>query len=131
MALTNTLPIVGSHYGPQRGSPSKTLISVLAIGTPLFLMAEPENQFDPYAVAVYLSSSELTPAMQDALPEPLADFGFTLEQILAGDSWHLGYVPKGMARKVQPLIGSAPFPVTFSLSSGGAPHVRSEEPFEI
>lgn len=130
---TNTLPIVGSFYGPQRGSPSPALVNCLAIGTPLFLIAEPDNPADPNAIAVYVESENLTPQMQNYLEENLGAFGFTLEQILAQDAWHLGYIPKQMAAKLteQGFLGSAPYPVTFSTGTNGGPRVRSTEPFNV
>ena len=129
MPSTNTMPIVGAFYRP----PAKVLLSVLAIGTPLQLMAEPENEYDSNAVAVWLDTNELTQAMQDELEtsEALASCGFSLAQILEQEQWHLGYIPKEMAAKIQSSLGSAPYPVTFSTSANGAPRVRSEQPFEI
>lgn len=130
---TNTLPIVGSFYGPQRGSPSKALIAALSVGTPLFLIAEPENPADPNAVAVYVESAQIPVAGHPLLEEALPEFGFTVEQILDQDAWHLGYVPKEMAAKLkaQGVVGDEPFPVTFSTSANGAPRVRAVEPFDV
>lgn len=120
----STYPIVGAFYRP----PAKALIDVLPIGTPLSLIAEPENAFDPFAVAVWLYSRDIPsgPA-QETLRGTLPAFGIDLETVLAQDAWHLGYVPKEMAKALresdtvpvdQPIEGS------FSLSSGGAPRVR-------
>lgn len=130
---TNTLPIVGSFYGPQRGSPSKTLIEVLAIGTPLLLIAEPDNPADSNAIAVYVESKHFSDAAKLTLAETLPNSGFSLDQILAQDAWHLGYVPKNMAATLtaQGALGAEPYPVTFALSSSGAPRVRSEYPFDV
>ena len=44
----NTFPIVGAYYHP----PAKALIDALAVDTPLLLIAEPDNAYDPNAIAV-------------------------------------------------------------------------------
>ena len=126
---TNTLPIVGAFFRP----PAKALIEVLAIGTPLFLIAEPDNPYDSNAIAVFLESANIPISAHPILEETLPPFGFSIEQILSQDAWHLGYVPKEMAAKItaQGILGSDPYPVTFSTSANGGPRVRSTEPFDV
>jgi len=127
---TNTLPIVGAFYRP----PAKALLDALPIGTPLYLLAEPDNQYDPNAVAVYLRSSDIPPQSQDKLMETLPPFGFDLETILLQDSWHLGYIPKEMAkvlRETGQILDEAPIDVSFSTSASGAPRIRRDQPFDI
>ena len=124
---TNTLPIVGMFYRP----PAKVLIENLAIGTPLFLLAEPDNQFDPNAVAVYLESHNIPEAAHASLEEALPAFGFSLDAVLGQDQWHLGYIPKDFAaqlRQTETVIPNLPVDVTFSTSANGSPRVRFTEP---
>ena len=122
----NTFPIVGAFYRP----PAKALIEALAVGTPLMLLAEPENEFDKNAVAVWLKSSDIPEASKEKLEESLPPFGFDMEKITAQDSWHLGYIPKEMAAMLRSsgAVGTEePVNVTFSTSTTGAPRVRFEE----
>ena len=129
MTTTNTLPIVGAFYRP----PAKALIEILPIGTPLFLIAEPDNPYDPNAIAVFLESANIPDAAQATLEETLPPFGFSVEQVLSQPAWHLGYLPKEMAAKITTagIIGTDPFEVTFSTSANGAPRIRSTEPFDV
>jgi hypothetical protein len=122
---TNTLPIVGAFYRP----PAKALIEALSIGTPLQLIAEPDNQYDPNAIAVYLCTTDIPDNAYDKLEEILPPYGYSLEQVMNEEYWHLGYVPKELAAKLVGTLGPEPMSVTFSLSSNGAPRVRREEPF--
>lgn len=127
----STLPIVGSHFGPQRGSPSKALIAALAVGTPLHLMAEPENPVDINAVAVYVNSTDIPTEAYPMLEEELPNYGFALETIMEGDEWHLGYIPKDFARQLretETVNVATPYDVTFGLAANGAARVRFEEP---
>ena len=127
---TNTLPIVGAYFRP----PAKVLIEVLSIGTPLELIAEPDNIYDPNAIAVWLNSSHIPPEAYSRLEELLPPFGYSLEDVMNEEYWHLGYVPKELAkrlRETQAIDTSEPMAVTISLSSNGAPRVRRAEPFPI
>lgn len=128
MALTNTLPIVGAFYRP----PAKVVLQSLAVGTPMFLMAEPENQYDPNAIAVWMNTSDIPQASQDELEGALPQFGFTLAQVLEMEQIHLGYIPKEMAAKIvaSGKLGSAPYDVTYSTSPSGSPRVRSVDPLD-
>jgi hypothetical protein len=124
--MSNTFPIVGMYYRP----PAKALVETLAIGTPLCLIAEPDNAYDPNAIAVWLSSADLTKEAQEKLELTLPEYGYTLESLLAEEAWHLGYIPKEMAKKLREVeaVGpEEPVEVTFSLSAGGAPRVRFTE----
>jgi HIRAN domain len=123
---TNTLPIVGMFYRP----PAKALIDALTIGTPLFLLAEPDNQYDPNAVAVYLESHNIPENAIDALEESLPSFGFSWDSIIAQDQWHLGYIPKDFAaqlRASETVVPNKPVDVTFAVNASGAPRVRFAE----
>jgi hypothetical protein len=105
----------------------------MPIGTPLFIIAEPDNQYDPNAIAVWVETKDIGPQMQQSLEPELGPFGFDIEQILTQDAWHLGYVPKEMAAKItsQGVLGSGPYMGSFSVSAGGAPRFRSTDAFDV
>jgi hypothetical protein len=122
----NTFPIVGMFYRP----PAKALIDALAVGTPLLLIAEPENNFDPNAVAVWLHSKDIPEASYTALEETLPPFGWTLEKVLEEEEHHLGYIPKEMAAQLKAcgaVKDGEAVEVTFSTSASGAPRVKFAE----
>lgn len=122
--LMSTYPLVGAFYRP----PAKALIDVLPIGTPLTLIAEPENAYDPFAVAVWLYSRDIPEGnAHEKLRETLPPFGTDLETVLSQEVHHLGYIAKELARKLREedtVPVDSPVEGTFSLSSGGAPRVR-------
>ena len=122
-----TLPIVGAFYRP----PAAKLIESLPIGTPLFLMAEPDNQYDANAVAVYLESHNIPEASHSLLEESLPPFGFDLDTVLGQEQWHLGYVPKEFAALLRGrniIVPNTPMDVTFAVAPDGKPRVRFVEP---
>ena len=123
MSEPQSLPIVGAYYRP----PAKALIDALAVGTPLMLMAEPENPYDPFAVAVWLNTSDIPVSANAKLEETLPQFGHDLSSIQAEPCWHLGYVPKEMARTLREN-GTVPLNTTvsgkFATAANGAPRVR-------
>lgn len=125
------LPIVGMFFGPQHGSPSPALVNALAVGTPLWLIAEPDNPADTNAIAVYVKSADLPEASYASLEESLPPFGFSLEQILAQEEWHCGYIPKNFAAQLreQEIVQiSIPVEVHFGTNPKGDPRVVFAEP---
>ena len=123
----NTLPIVGSFYRP----PAKTLIEALPIGTPLFLLAEPDNQYDANAIAVYFESQNIPESSHGQLDEALSQYGFSLDTIIAQDQWHLGYLPKEFAAQLRAsdtVVVNRPMDVTFAVAPDGKPRVRFAKP---
>jgi hypothetical protein len=123
----STMPIVGAFYRP----PAAKLIEALPIGTPLFLLAEPDNQHDPNAIAVWLESHNIPESSHGQLDEVLPNFGSSLEIILAQDQWHLGYIPKELAKllRQQDIVGdNTPVDVTFAVAPDGKPRVRFTAP---
>lgn len=121
---SQTVPIVGMFYRP----PAKALIAVMSVGTKLTLLAEPDNPYDSNAIAVWLDPSDFSEDVKAQLPSALADFGFSLDDIMAKPAWHLGYVPKEIAAQLRAtgfdsdacIIGA------FRLSASGAPRVAFE-----
>ena len=84
--------LVGAHFRP----PAKSLLTFLASGQILRLEPEPENPYDENAIKVILDTQDLdfTKLNYDSANEALASQGFTLDDILAEPSWHLGYVAR-------------------------------------
>jgi hypothetical protein len=120
-------PIVGSFFRP----PAKALISVLPMDTPLILLAEPDNPYDPNAVAVWLNMSTIPEELDPQLEEALAPFGFDLTHIRGEENLHLGYIPKEKAkelRQAEVIPNEGQVSVTFALSASGSPMVRFPSP---
>ncbi len=86
--MTTLIPIVGMHFRP----PAAQFILALSSGTALRLITEPDNPFDPKAVAVWCNLSELPPASHPRLAATLPDCGWTLDMLLGLDELHLGYL---------------------------------------
>jgi hypothetical protein len=125
------LPIVGMFFGPQRGSPSQALVNVLAVGTPLSLMAEPDNPADPNAVAVYVKSQDIPEAAYASLEESLPAFGFDVAAILAQEQWHLGYIAKNFALQLRMndiVVEGEPYAVAFGTNPKGEPRAMFDPP---
>jgi type II secretory pathway component PulJ len=90
-----TSKIVGMFYR----KPAQGILDGLPINFPLHLKREPENQFDRKAVAIFLFTKDLVnnEDVQAQLSEELQSFGYTIEDIMSKEVWHLGYVPKNSA----------------------------------
>lgn len=117
-----TLPIVGAFYRP----PAQLVCNLLPIGQPLVLYAEPDNQFDANAVAVWLLTETLNDATKEALGEELPSAGLELEQFLAQPMWHLGYVPKEFAANLKAdgiVVNEIALDAKFATTTTGKPAV--------
>lgn len=101
----HTFLIVGAHYRP----PAKAILEALPLNTPLTLHAEPENEHDENAIQVLVASSTIARAVKQSedckrtLINACADCGFTDFDALfeSAKSWHLGYIPRGIAAKIK------------------------------
>lgn len=84
--------LVGAHFRP----PARALLSSLKTGQELILRAEPDNPYDPDAMAVWLETETLSFDMAtDQFAEfeaALASQGFTPEDIRDQPEWQLGYI---------------------------------------
>lgn len=129
-------PLVGSHFRP----PAKALIAALPVGTPLALRLEPENEYDPGAIAVWFATANL-PQDEEILREldqAAGNYGFPLDVLRSTPEYQLGYIP-GTNGKISHLgtalraalverlaAHDAPvteIPVTLSFDSKGMPTV--------
>lgn len=123
----DTLPIVGAFFRP----PAKILLEHLAVGTPLTLLAEPTNAFDPNAIAVWVNTADIPSAAHASLEQALPSAGFSLDDILGQSAVHLGYIPKEFAAQLKAsatIVDNVDYPVLFSVNAKGAPRVRFEYP---
>lgn len=91
--MIDFVPLVGMRYRP----PAAAILSVLPAGAALHLRPEPSNPFDANAIQVLVATMEIPEGQREGLALAAAPFGFTIEEILAADEWHLGYVKRECA----------------------------------
>lgn len=118
-----SFPIVGGFHRP----PALVLMNALAIGTPLFLIAEPDNPYDPNAIAVWLLSANIPTTSHATLEEKLPVFGFDLTGILNEEQWQLGYIPKVQTAELRAAYSlplDAKLDVTYSVTAKGQHMIR-------
>lgn len=83
--------LVGSHFRP----PAKQILAALPQSFPLTLRAEPDNPYDPQALAVYCGELEkLPPEALEGLAQELPSCGWTLDLLLQEGEVHLGYAAR-------------------------------------
>lgn len=119
MTTTHTLPIVGAHFRP----PAKALLQVMHGATPLTLVREPDNAYDPNAVQVMLNGSDLSALTDDDLADAIIGTGWTPDEVRSG-VLHLGYVPRTEAEWLSPKITGGDLPAALSFTVEGKPAVR-------
>jgi hypothetical protein len=102
-----TAPLRGDYHHP----PAKGLLACLPSDHPLLLIREPDNAYDENAVMVLLETSSLAAAEEEIsedtaalLEEKCAPYGFSSEEILAEDTWMLGYIGKEYAIHLTKLL---------------------------
>ncbi len=122
-----TMKIVGAFYRPPAG----LVLKALAVGTPLILCAEPDNEHDPNAVAVWLLTQDLPETAHFPLEVTLPNVGMTLDSFLQVEQWHLGYIPKELAvnlrlNNIVPTDGVVN--VNFATDPAGKPMIRWPKP---
>ena len=118
---SHTYWIVGAFYRP----PAKAILSVLPIGTKLTLRAEPTNEYDPNAIAVYIETSEIKTIVANKKAKTLLasealNSGILLDEILSQSEHHLGYIPRTIAVKIKL---NSDVPAKFTTSLDGKPSV--------
>jgi hypothetical protein len=89
--------LVGMHFRP----PAKQMVNCLPSGTLLRLQAEPENPYDPQALQVWVASSLIPESQWEGLIEALQGTGFSLEDLLGQEEWHLGYVARSGGKPLE------------------------------
>src|SRR5215831_4605762 len=87
---TLTIPLVGSHFRPM----AKPILAILPIDHPLELKAEPDNAYDPNAVAVIVDMTEWPESKMNLLQEMIGgdmDAEYVCKQM---GQIHLGYLAR-------------------------------------
>ena len=100
-----TFKIVGAHFRP----PAKTVLFNLPVGTELELIPEPTNPYDANAIAVHLRPENIPEEVREDLDNALANNASSMDQPLAMETVHLGYIPKEKAAELSlpdAVIGS-------------------------
>lgn len=121
----STYPIVGMHYRP----PAKAIIQCLPAGALLKAIPEPDNPYDPHAIKVTVAVAEELPKEQeDELANIAQPYGYTLEEILWQNEWHLGYIPKETALHLAPLMAGRTWTGNLGFNAKGAPTITIMEP---
>lgn len=92
--------IVGAFFRP----PAKAILECLPAATPLVLRAEPTNEYDANAIKVCISTADIPPTALAAMEADLSGFGFAIDDILAQEEWHLGYIPRQETHMWHPIL---------------------------
>jgi len=100
MSEVTIVPLVGAHYRP----PAKSILANLRGGSKLLLEAEPTNEYDPNAVKVLVETKEIPEERHQDLDLMAGGFGISLQEILAEPKWHLGYIARDHAERLQPML---------------------------
>lgn len=97
---TFTAPLVGDYYRP----PAKAIIQSIPTNTSLILRREPDNPYDENAVKVIILTENIPQSSHETLESLAGPYGFSLEEILAEEEWHLGYISKEFAVHLTKLL---------------------------
>lgn len=124
---THLYPIVGVRHHP----PASAIVEFLPVGTPLRLVAEPQNAFDPNAIAIWIGPPTIwdniqRPQAYDQLESAMLALGpeFTLDWLLQQPMIQLGYLPKEVALALKPNWSDREG--HFALGGNGGPKIRFE-----
>lgn len=100
--------LVGMHFRP----PAKLILETLKSGTPLQLVAEPDNEYDSNAIRVYVNLGEVPESQHARLEQELPGFGWDIETFWqraeTGEALMLGYIAasKNKALREDPSLVS-------------------------
>ena len=88
----SSAPLVGMHFRP----PARAILNALSASHPLYLKPEPENPYDPNAIAVWFDAETIrhSPDIQTELESSLPPMGADLEELFSRRYWHIGYMAK-------------------------------------
>lgn len=120
--MTRIDEIVGAHFRP----PAKAILSTLFGDCPLELRPEPDNPYDPNAIAVWINSKHINADHCDveALASNAPFFGKSLEEIQHEAGWHLGYIRKEVAATIVDQFLGETMPAMLAFLSNGKPAAR-------
>lgn len=100
--------LVGMHFRP----PAKLILETLKSGTPLQLVAEPDNEYDDKAIRVFVNLGEVPESQFARLEAELPGFGWDIDTFRqraeTGETLMLGYIAasKNKALKEDSLLVS-------------------------
>lgn len=118
-----SIPVVGAHFRP----PAKAIIDSLPAGHELKLIAEPDNQFDPQAIKVEVTTEsikKLPPNVLGLMRTLCEQFGHDLDGLLEDyPAIHVGYIPRAMTHEVHPKLTNGLGEATLGFTSTGRPAV--------
>lgn len=87
MTTRLSIALVGMAFRP----PAKEVLSVLPLGMPLILHPEPDNSYDPNAIAVLVDLAEY-PVARMGLLQAVVSPGWDASELCAQGPFHLGYL---------------------------------------
>ncbi len=128
------IPLVGMHFRP----PAKTVVDHLPAGCPLGLVPEPENPYDPKAIKVLLTVTDLGEQVlspSGELANALLGTGWDLEGLLAEGQIQLGYLADSDGKicrangdpgnaQAAAMMAEGPVTATFAFLVRAAPGVK-------
>ena len=116
-------PIVGQYFRPPAGA----ILQVLPAGATLILRPEPSNPFDPNAVQVLVKTTEIPQEHTDILDAIAQGQGYSAEDIFAAEEWHLGYIPRNMAKDLVKTLPTGDTQATICFSPSGSARLALKE----
>lgn len=115
---TAIAPIRGFHFHP----PAKALVQFIPFQAQLLLRREPENQYDPNAIQVWIAPQAFPESVEDQLQVDLMGFGMDLAQFREQAHWLLGYIGKEFAFQLAgPLDNAKRVSATMAFDLVGKP----------
>lgn len=112
----------GHLVGMQFHPPALAVLSALPAGCPLEVRPEPQNEYDPNALAVWLEIKNIPATAHETLSERLPGYGVTLEEFLQREEIQIGYIAKGEAAGIAGRL-KGPSSGHLSFSGGDRPRV--------
>jgi hypothetical protein len=116
--------IVGAHFRP----PAKGLLTILPAGSKLVARREASNAYDANAIQVIWPTSGLDASSgiglsHEDVQSAVEGYGSSADEVFSAPEWHLGYVPRGEAANIAPLMDRAgvselPGELTFAATGG-------------
>jgi hypothetical protein len=94
-------PLVSLLVGARFRPPAELLLANLPAGAKLLLEPDEENPYDPAAVRVLVSPSQIPEGRHEDLRDALPGYGRDLEEVLAEDWLWLGFVAASGGKPLQ------------------------------
>jgi len=98
-----TIPLVGAGFRP----PAKQVLTVLPLGFELSLKAEPDNEYDPNAVAVFADMGNYPISRVELLDAVLSGTSFATSDVCSNGDMMLGYLAASGKKTAKGGLGNA------------------------